>query len=289
MRPRWLALLALALVLASGFAWLGDWQLQRSRDEAAREVAQDAEDAPVTALDDVLAPATAVTGDVVGRRVEATGVLGASLPTTARDLEGEPGAWLVAPLLVDGDGTLPVVLGWLPEGEQPPAVPAGTVTLTGRLEQSEAPTGAAPGDTLEAVSSADLVNVWEPPLYTAYLVVADPPAPLREVPPAGAPSGFALQNLSYALQWWLFAAFAVFFWWRVVRDAHARDQEPVPTPADAGRPGEDGDRVPLPARGVAHPVPRHGVGDGRVPAPADARDAAEVRAPGERQERARPR
>jgi cytochrome oxidase assembly protein ShyY1 len=45
------------------------------------------------------------------------------------------------------------------------------------------------------------------------------------VPESEPPSGFALQNLSYALQWWLFAGFAVFFWWRLVRDAHERELE----------------------------------------------------------------
>ena len=34
LRPRWLALLALALALASVFAWLGTWQLDRARSEA---------------------------------------------------------------------------------------------------------------------------------------------------------------------------------------------------------------------------------------------------------------
>jgi DNA-binding transcriptional regulator of glucitol operon len=30
---------------------------------------------------------------------------------------------------------------------------------------------------------------------------------------------YALQNVSYVVQWWVFAAFAVFFWARLVRDA----------------------------------------------------------------------
>jgi DNA-binding transcriptional regulator of glucitol operon len=32
---------------------------------------------------------------------------------------------------------------------------------------------------------------------------------------------FSIQNFGYAIQWWLFAGFAVFFWWRILRD-HAR-------------------------------------------------------------------
>lgn len=237
LRPRFLALLAAALLLASAFAWLGDWQLGRARDEATQRAVEQALSAPVAELTDVLAPAQPLTGDVVRRRVSVAGRLDpdAALRVPDRQLDGVDGAWLLAPLAVDGtDGTLPVVLGWLPEDAEPPPVPAGGVELVGRLEQSEPPAGVDPEDvtrTLEvpAVSSADLVNLWEPPLYTAYLVVTDPAPdpPLHLVPPSEPTSGFALQNLSYALQWWLFAAFAVYLWWRVVRDASAQQADGV--------------------------------------------------------------
>ena len=230
LRPRFVALLALALLLASAFAWLGDWQLSRARDEASREVREQSAARPVAPIADVLAPAEPVTGDDVRRLVTVRGRLdgGRALTVPGRELDGEPGAWVLAPLVVDGTGgTLPVVLGWVPEDVRPPPVDSGPVELTGRLEQSEPPVGGQTPDVKQvpAVSSVDLVNVWEPPLYTAYLAVTDPPAPLRPLPESEPPSGFALQNLSYALQWWAFAGFAVFFWWRIVRDAHDREQD----------------------------------------------------------------
>jgi hypothetical protein len=45
------------------------------------------------------------------------------------------------------------------------------------------------------------------------------------------------RNLAYAVQWWLFAAFGVFMWWRVVRDDH----ELRSRPSSAGEPpiGQD--------------------------------------------------
>lgn len=229
LRPRFVALLALALLLASGFAWLGDWQLGRAQDEASREVREQAAAQPVTPLPEVLAPAEPVTGDDVRRLVSVRGTLDpdAVLTVPGRELDGEPGSWVLVPVVVAGTGgTLPVVLGWLGEGHRPPALEGGRVELTGRLEQSEPPVGGQTPDVeqVPAVSSADLVNVWEPPLYTAYLVVTGPPAPLRALPETAPSSGFALQNLSYALQWWAFAGFAVFFWWRVVRDAHERER-----------------------------------------------------------------
>jgi DNA-binding transcriptional regulator of glucitol operon len=33
---------------------------------------------------------------------------------------------------------------------------------------------------------------------------------------------FDIQNFGYSIQWWLFSAFAGFFWWRIVRDAARR-------------------------------------------------------------------
>lgn len=33
---------------------------------------------------------------------------------------------------------------------------------------------------------------------------------------------FSLQNFGYAIQWWVFSAFALVFWWRIMRDAGRR-------------------------------------------------------------------
>lgn len=241
MRPRFLALLALALAAATLFAFLGDWQLARSRDEAAREVRAGAEAQAVASLDDVLAPAEPVSGEDVRRMVRATGQLDGDrlLVVPDRPLDGEPGRWLLAPLEVEGSGgTLAVVLGWLPDGEPTPSVPTGRTTVEGRLEQGEPPAGGQIPDVTQvpAVSPVDLVNVWEPPVYTAYLAVTEPEPPLRPVPETELENGFALQNFSYALQWWLFAAFAVFFWWRLVRDAHRRQVEQEAAARDAEQP-----------------------------------------------------
>lgn len=51
---------------------------------------------------------------------------------------------------------------------------------------------------------------------------------------------FSLQNFGYSIQWWVFSAFALGFWWRIMRDA-ARRRAPAsnPTPAEPDRsPGE---------------------------------------------------
>ncbi len=236
LRPRWLALLALALALASVFAWLGSWQLDRARSESGSGAAEATDGSPVP-LDDLLSPQEALTSEAALATVEVTGELepDRAVLVADRDLDGRSGRWLVAPLVVDR-ARLPVVLGWLAADEEvPPSsdLPTGGTTFTGRLQISEAPVGLpADGEPLAALSSADLVNDWGAPVYAAYLLAAEPVAGLTAVPvpETEGGAGLALQNLSYAMQWWVFAAFAVFLWWRVVRDDHLDRQHASTVP-----------------------------------------------------------
>ena len=44
---------------------------------------------------------------------------------------------------------------------------------------------------------------------------------------------FDIQNFGYSIQWWLFSAFFLFFWWRIVRDSARRRAEALnPAPAE---------------------------------------------------------
>lgn len=242
LRPRWLALLALALAVAGVFAALGSWQLDRSRAEVReRDLRAQAAQTPVP-LADVLAPQQAVTTEAARATVVVGGELEADWVRLSprRELGDRTGSWVVAPLVVDGTeppARLAVLLGWQ-AGDDVPQVDGGAVELTGVLRGSEAPSGAeVEGAVLETVSTADLLNVWGAPVYTAYLVASADDARaagLEPVPtePEVRGLGFDLQNLSYALEWWVFAAFALFVWWRVVRDTHRAEQLPPEDPAD---------------------------------------------------------
>lgn len=253
LRPRWLALLALALALATAFSALGSWQLARSREQTGP--------APVAAgtvlLQDLVEPQTRLMGDVLDRTVEVTGEMGGpTLRVSGRMLDGERGAWVLNPLVVrtdDGTATLPVVRGWVPDGAPAPEPPAGEVTLTGRLEPSEAPTGELGSQTVSAVSSADLLNRWGQPIYTGFLITDEalPAGVLQAIPPVPVDDrGFALQNISYALQWWVFALFAVFLWWRVVRDAHVSEAAALVDNVEQTALGPAGDDADRPRRGA---------------------------------------
>ncbi len=58
---------------------------------------------------------------------------------TGKEQGGRTGAWLLAPLLVDGDDhALLVVRGWAPSVTDFPAVPAGEVSIDAVLQPGEA-------------------------------------------------------------------------------------------------------------------------------------------------------
>ena len=156
-----------------------------------------------------------------GRRVAVSGSFDGSRQLLVVDRlgGGQSGAWvLTAFALAETQGvTVPVVRGWLPEGEPPPAPPEGEVRLEGWLEPSEPTTlresgrDPLPQGQVEIVSSPELLSLWTPaPLLQGFVIVDEPApdVPLRPVaPPAlNTDSEVDWQNLAYAIQWWLFGA-----------------------------------------------------------------------------------
>ncbi|NMR18948.1 SURF1 family protein [Cellulomonas fimi] len=246
-RPRMIVLLVLLLGAAAVCARLGVWQLDRAQlrgEQAERVAVAEREQAPPAALGDVLAPQASFSGDLVGERVEVEGRYEpeGQLLVPERALDGRTGYLVLTPLRVSGSGgdagwtgpvpVLPVARGWVADAADPAAlaVPDGAVRLTGYLQVSEASGSGddVPGQT-EAISSAELVNRWGGPIYTGYLVLASSepaqPAGVALLPPPtlGGGSGLNVQNLAYAAQWWIFGAFAVLLWLRLVKDEAAGD------------------------------------------------------------------
>ncbi|HSF27119.1 MAG TPA: SURF1 family protein [Actinomycetes bacterium] len=239
--PRWLglhAVLVLALVLTGVLGW---WQLDRARAQhtASQQHSAATAAAPVP-LTTLLAGATQVGPGQAGRAVTLTGHYDPAhqLLVPGRPLHGQPGYLVVAPLVSDSGRAVMVDRGWLPAGEdgRPPAVPAppqGTLSVTGWLSgpdpMPERAARAEPSGTtpqVMAVNAAVLVNVVPYPVVDGYVhrASAEPGAPgpgaeLTAVPRPvqGASGTWPLQNLFYALQWWVFGAAAVWLWLAMVR------------------------------------------------------------------------
>lgn len=234
LRPRMLVLLVVLLAAAAVCARLGVWQLDRAvarGEQRAAAAAAEAADAAPRPLDEVLAPQTTFGSEQVSARVSAEGVFEpGQVLVPGRVHEGRTGSIVVAPLRVTSSGAvLAVARGWVAEGEPAPPLPDGTVEVTGWLQVGEAAGTATdlPAGQAGAISPAELVNVWGGPTYTGYLVLEQPVG--ADLQPLGAPGreapGLNLQNLAYALQWWLFGGFAAFLWWRTVRDEVTTDRE----------------------------------------------------------------
>ncbi len=148
---------------------------------------------------------------------------------------------MVAPLRVQATGaTLAVVRGFTPGPRRRPGPARGVVTLTGALAPGESPAeqpGQAAGASLPvrgALDLAEVVNEWPGDLYNAFAFAVSersggPAGPqtaadglTRGPPPAIGETGLSWRNAAYALQWWIFAAFAAYMWFRMVRDDHER-------------------------------------------------------------------
>jgi cytochrome oxidase assembly protein ShyY1 len=250
LKPRWLALFALLVVIVVTFAELGVWQLHVAQDKGLADALRKAHEARPVQLEAVLRPHQEFPGSASGRSVTATGryAADAQLLVGPRRLDGRTGWWVVTPLVVRPSGArIAVVRGFVASPEEAGPPPAGDVEVSGSLAPGESPaptpsataTGGGEAPTPQLLGSVDLavlVNRWPGELFNAFVFaqqerslptrgsVAVPPG-LARVPPPQVEGGLKWRNAAYALQWWLFAAFAAYMWFRMVRDDAQRDRE----------------------------------------------------------------
>jgi surfeit locus 1 family protein len=232
LRPRWIAVLILALGFAAGFVLLSQWQIERSVEQAT-VVERDTE--VVKPLESVAAPQGGVTTDSAGRLVSTTVefVEGDFSVLSGRVNFGVEGYWLVGHAIVDNGASLAVALGWAQnEVDAWAAVDSAPAagSIHGRYLVTE-----PPGDDdfqageRSAMAVAALINEWHDQpngVYGGYLVLSGPPAGLKQIdsPPPSAEVELNWLNIFYAVEWIVFAGFGVFLWWRFVRDAVEREE-----------------------------------------------------------------
>lgn len=239
LKVRWIAFLLLVMGAAAAFAWLGQWQLERAII-ASQPI--DAESETIIPLVELQVPGIAPSEVASGHMTEVTGVLVPDSYTvlTGRLNYGEAGYWLVGRFLTE-EGTLPIALGWAADeatvlavaDEINAAAETEPAVVTGRFMPTEAPV-VPEGDQGPFVEStlsvASLVNLWpnfSGPVYEGYLVADIAPAGLdviESIPPMNEGSVNWL-NIFYAVEWIVFAGFAFFIWWRLVKDAYERELE----------------------------------------------------------------
>ncbi len=242
-----LALAAVAVAVGLGVWQLNGWQAKR-----------EAEEIDLTRLDpvpltDTMGPDDPFPADAVGRPVTLAGewVPDGTVYVEGKEHDGGDGYWVVTPVAVGAasDPALLVVRGWSATPEAP--LPTGTASLTAWLQPPDGTgqTDRDPSDdVLPQVRIADAIQHVDQDLYGAYGVLdqaadntnagADglEPADLEQLPKSG--NFTALRNFLYAIEWWFFGTFAVFVWWRWVRDEGSR----LRSTDEGGRPTSGVDR-----------------------------------------------
>ena len=233
-QPRRLAfhlatILAIAVcVVAARWQW----------DRAHRTEADAVPDVPVVALAD-LDPTTAY----AGMRVRISGEFDTAheVLVAPRVRDDQPGSWVLTPLIPtasgsgDGAPAVAVVRGWIPDGAEAAEPPDGEVSVLGVLVADSRSPGTQPsGDppTLELVDTGALAGYAGYPVRSGWFALqdlqpagVDQPEPLRVAELPGAAVGLNWRNAAYAVQWIVFAGFAVFFWNRFRRELVDRPEQ----------------------------------------------------------------
>jgi surfeit locus 1 family protein len=244
-RPRWILALLLAIGIACGFAALGQWQVDRAISNAAPISDLDSE-SPVP-LTSIAQPSTGLTPAADGQMVTVTTrpVPGDAEILGGRLNGGESGWWVIGHTRTDADGERPIDLvlayGWSADRANAQAVAdelnadgsSADVEITGRLvanEGPELPPDGADPQTLTTLSLAALVNRWSdvsPDVYEGYVVVAEPATGLEPIDSPERTQDVSLNwlNVFYAIEWVVFAGFALYLWFRLVKDAWERERE----------------------------------------------------------------
>jgi cytochrome oxidase assembly protein ShyY1 len=240
LKPRWILSLVLAMAIAALFVLLSQWQFSRSQDSAPPPPSTTEQIQPLTG---VFQPGVPMTAGVADQMVRMEGTF---LPDTRilvqTRLQGDrEGLWVVSAFEVSGSGqpasVIPVVHGWVPDvaSASQLAEPVGEAVVEGRLLPTEAPVVQRPVPGQAAtLSVAELINVWDvPSAYSGFVVSFEtelngsalpPEAPLEAVRIGPQPQETPINwlNIFYAVEWFVFAGFAFFLWWRLVADDHRR-------------------------------------------------------------------
>ncbi len=252
-RPKWILALLLSLLIAAGFGLLGQWQLDRSF--RVIEAAPEKEIAiPLLSVATAGAPLEAqAVNKLVSQELilDTQNVFIIEDRIQLKDSETLSGYWLIANsyALLDADsgevGSLTVALGFAEDLETAETAriqiresfsTQAFLETTGRYLQTEAPLEREypdKGYLLSSLSLAQLINLYTfsstetPESFAGFMVLDGEPGFGLEKIVIGTPEAGTEINwltLFYALEWAVFAGFAVFLWWRLVEDQRVREQ-----------------------------------------------------------------
>jgi cytochrome oxidase assembly protein ShyY1 len=215
-RPKWIGALVISLMVAAVFAAFGQWQLERTFTQ----------EQPADVLYNIESVAVKIDTKniyIIANRLN----------------EGSQGYWLVGNTIDQQNKSLTVAFGWSADlaeiqGERQALIDSDLGKVETKLEgvfiPSEAP---RPQQNelpyvFDSLSLAQLINIYSPesPIESQPEILAlNGSSQASAWPPLQAidVTYEAVQRINwlsafYFLEWVLFAGFALFLWWRLVRD-----------------------------------------------------------------------
>lgn len=221
---RWGAYLVLVVVFAIVCGLLSWWQWARRAEVlAAGHLVTSNYEADPVALDELIPTLDSWTAGDEWRPVTFSGhyLRDEQLLVRNRPYNANPGFEVLVPFELDDGRIFVVDRGWLPIGQKQdtpdsvPAAPAGQVTVTARLQQSEPvlPGRTAPHGQIAEINLAtvaELVDAGKTYTGTYGLLDTESPAPATTPRPIEEPTTDEGPHLSYAIQWIAFGLLAFF-------------------------------------------------------------------------------
>lgn len=262
---RWI-LFAIAVGLLAVLAFeLGQWQFRRleDREQRNRVTEQNLTAAP-RPVAGVLSPDRPVSAGEEWQRVRAVGRYQPEETVIVRyqTRDGRSGVDVVVPLVTDQGATVLVNRGWAPTenvGSTRPDVPAppqGEVTVVG-WARADATGDAAQvaGQSTRAVSSLEIAPTLGSRVSQGFVdLQTESPAPAEPLAPAETPDVGEGPHFFYGLQWWFFAALAVFGFGYLAWDERRKARRAAQSQSA---------RVIPPSTGSMTPVRNDAAGDNR--------------------------
>ncbi|MEY2634932.1 MAG: hypothetical protein RIS75_872 [Actinomycetota bacterium] len=233
-RQNWSRIVAVSLFMVFALiatAGLGVWQYSVAhRNDISQQVLQ----ASATSLTSVSTLGEYVGEQNYGQLVSFEGELdcGNYLLVT---LDSKTSPWLICPLKLSDETLVAVVIGEHPLEKSQEITEPFSVKISGRIQPAQDTAQLSPiyqpenMHVVEYLNTDDLVIRWQSDVRDGYVVMTAIEAETDVARLAGLtrvsgealvlpPVGIEIRNLFYAWQWWIFAAFAVFIWFRFVRD-----------------------------------------------------------------------
>lgn len=206
--PKWIGGLLIALAAASLFAWLGQWQLGRAVESNQ--------------------PIQIVKSETVNVMLDTAHVF----IVQDRVQNSKTGYWVIANSKTEKGDSIVLALGWSEKLATAKEVRTNLMTsmvaqaflpVKGVTLPTEAPVRSINGYTFATVSTAQIANEVGSEMRYDYLAVAGNAVPygLQEISASiSQEAGVNWLSAFYAIEWAVFAGFAVFMWWRLLKDAH---------------------------------------------------------------------